>query len=111
MYDPQQPHYNQSPPVPPAYGGPEAPQQWRPMQREYLPPHQPFANTNYYPQPPTQYQAAPYRGVNKQRKDTNHTFHLLMTLFTCGMWAVFVWLPLTVWHSMGPRRKNVTRYR
>lgn len=47
--------------------------------------------------------------VSKQRKSTSHTFHLVMTLLTCGMWALFVWLPITVWHKLGPRRRMVTR--
>jgi len=118
------------PPIPPAYGGPTPPpqqQQWQPMGREYLPPHQPspamammydnheflpprpVPNPNHYP--PQVYHAAAYRGVSKERKQTSHTFHLLMTLFTCGLWALCVWAPLTIWHAMGPRRKNVTRYR
>ena len=49
------------------------------------------------------------RHVTKQRKNTSHTFHLIMTIFTAGVWAAFVWLPLTIWHSMGPRKKVVTK--
>lgn len=51
-----------------------------------------------------------YRAVTKERKDTSHTFHLLMTLLTCGFWGLLVWLPITMWHSMGPRRKVVTKH-
>lgn len=39
---------------------------------------------------------------------TNHTFHLLMSLITCGAWAVFVWFPMTVWNQLR-KRKVVTR--
>lgn len=31
------------------------------------------------------------RHVLAQRPGTNHTFHLLVTLFTCGLWII-VWL-------------------
>ena len=47
--------------------------------------------------------------VSKTRKDTSHLFHLIMTILTCGLWGLFVWLPITVWHKTGPRRKTVTR--
>jgi hypothetical protein len=53
----------------------------------------------------------PGRAVTKVRKDTNHTFHLLMTLVTVGMWGVLVWLPLTLWHRIGPRERYTTYYR
>lgn len=116
MYD-NDPNLNQYPPppqVPPAYGGPPAEPGWYPMQRDWIPPHPPGPVTTHYQtagQPAPVYQPAPARGVSKDRKQTNHTFHLLMTLITCGMWAMFVWLPLTIWHALGPRRKNITRYR
>lgn len=48
--------------------------------------------------------APPPRGA-KYRTPTNHTFHLLMTVLTCGMWGLFVWLPIIVWHWLGPRRR------
>jgi hypothetical protein len=44
----------------------------------------------------------PQREVTEVPVETNHTFHLLMTFFTCGMWGV-VWL--IVW----ARNKNKTR--
>jgi hypothetical protein len=53
----------------------------------------------------------PRRSVTKVRKPTAHTFHLVMTILTCGMWGIFVWWPITWWHAAGPRRKVVTRYR
>lgn len=53
--------------------------------------------------------AQPYRMVTKQKQDTSHTFHLLMSLLTCGAWAVFVWLPIIVWHEFGPRAKSITK--
>lgn len=59
------------------------------------------------PQPVT---AAPQpsRMVTRERVRTSHTFHLLMSLFTGGLWAVFVWLPMTIINSMR-RRRVVTK--
>lgn len=45
-----------------------------------------------------------------ERKKTNHTFHLLMTIITAGFWGFFVWIPLTVWHKFGPKKKVITKY-
>jgi len=53
----------------------------------------------------------PSRAVTKSRKSTSHGFHLFMTICTCGMWGLFVWWPLTIWHKMGPKKKTVTHYR
>lgn len=77
--------------MPPQYGPPPG---YRP----------PMPQPVYYGPPPPAY------SVTKVRKDTSHTFHLLMTFFTCGFWAIFVWLPIIIWNSMGPRKKVKTRY-
>lgn len=53
----------------------------------------------------------PRRAVVKQRKDTSHLLHLVLTIFTGGLWGLCVWLPITVWHKTGPRKKVVTHYR
>lgn len=37
------------------------------------------------------------------RKPCNHTLHLILTLFTCGMWGIFVW-PFA---AMAGRRETV----
>lgn len=58
--------------------------------------------SRYYPPPQ-------YPRVAKTRTQTSHTFHLLMTLLTFGMWGIFVWLPITVWHWVGPRRRTYYR--
>jgi hypothetical protein len=50
------------------------------------------------------------RAVTRSRKDTSHTFHLIMTVLTAGMWGLVVWFPLTVWHRIGPREKSTTYY-
>jgi len=65
-----------------------------------------------FEQPPPQgYYPPPGKAVTKVRKDTSHTFHLIMTICTFGMWGLFVWWPLTMWHKIGPKKKVVTRYR
>jgi hypothetical protein len=53
----------------------------------------------------------PSHSVTKVRKGTSHGLHLFLTIITVGMWGIFVWLPLTLWHKFGPRRKVVTKHR
>jgi len=53
----------------------------------------------------------PHKAVSKERKRTSHGLHLFLTIITGGAWGLLVWLPITLWHKMGPRRKTVTRYR
>lgn len=53
----------------------------------------------------------PRKAIHKERKRTSHGLHLVLTVCTVGMWGLFVWLPLTMWHKFGPRRKTVTKYR
>ncbi len=48
--------------------------------------------------------------VNKQRKDTRHGLHLILSIVTLGMW-VPVWFLVGLWNALGPRRKSVTRVR
>lgn len=50
------------------------------------------------------------RAVSYQPVKTSHTFHLLMTVFTAGIWGVFVWLPITVINSLR-RDRVVTKLR
>jgi hypothetical protein len=47
--------------------------------------------------------------VTRYRKSTSHTFHLLMTLITCGLWLP-VWAIVSMWHAFGPRDKAVTQH-
>ncbi len=70
-------------------------------------PHPPYHGVP--PQVQTPY--VPGRTVTKVRKDTNHTFHLLTTLVTVGVWGAVVWLPLTLWHRIGPRERFTTSCR
>lgn len=68
-------------------------------------------------QPPPQY-GQPYqpprrvKAVTKRRglSGGSHTFHLLMTIFTCGAWGIFVWFPLWLLRMI-VRRKEKTIYR
>lgn len=53
---------------------------------------------------------APRRAVTYQRKQTNHTLHLILTVLTGGLWGVLVWLPITLINGFR-REKSVTRYR
>lgn len=55
-------------------------------------------------------QAGPGRSVTKTKKSTSHTFHLIMTIITGGIWGVFVWLPIVIWHSIGPKAKSTTKH-
>jgi hypothetical protein len=38
------------------------------------------------------------------RQSPNHALHLLMSVFTCAVWALFVWLPLIVVSAFKPFR-------
>jgi len=51
------------------------------------------------------------KSVTKVRKNTSHTFHLVMTIITAGVWGLLVWLPIVMWHKFGPRKKIVTKYK
>jgi hypothetical protein len=53
----------------------------------------------------------PSKAITKTRKSTSHGLHLVLSICTGGAWALLVWLPLTMWHKMGPRRSTVTHYR
>jgi hypothetical protein len=52
----------------------------------------------------------PRKTVTKQRQDTSHGMHLFLTIITGGVWGL-VWLGMTVWHKMGPRKRVVTKYK
>lgn len=57
--------------------------------------------------PPTLGMQQVHHGVMAVPVDTNHTFHLLLTVFTCGLWLP-VWL--IVWAVNAGRRKRVLTY-
>ncbi|MEV3855483.1 hypothetical protein AB0J38_14285 [Streptomyces sp. NPDC050095] len=72
----------------------------------------PFGGYDTAPQAPAPAPAAvPTMSVTRTKKKTSHTFHLLMTVLTAGVWGLFVWLPMTVWNASGiNKKKSVTRY-
>lgn len=94
---------------------------WRPQQLAYPPsPHpgygQPQQVPFQYPQYPPPgayppYQMHPVGAVSLQRQRTSHGLHLFLSIITFGMWAIFVWLPITIWHKTGPRARTNTYYR
>jgi hypothetical protein len=51
----------------------------------------------------------PQKSVSKSRKNTHHGAHLLGTIMTGGLWAP-AWASKSAWHTVGPRKKTVTRY-
>lgn len=53
----------------------------------------------------------PHKAISRERKKTSHGLHLFLTIITFGVWGLCVWLPLTLWHKMGPKKKTVTHYR
>jgi hypothetical protein len=55
--------------------------------------------------------ANPAVAVTKSRKRTSHGLHLFLTIITFGLWGLFVWLPITLWHMWGPKDKSYTHYR
>lgn len=57
-----------------------------------------------------QQQQTPMWAVTESKRHTSHTFHLLMTVLTFGMWGVFVWLPMTVINALR-KEKSMTRIR
>lgn len=96
----------------------------QPYQGQY--PQQPYNNQpypqqqGYPPQPYAQqpppgygqpYPPPPARSVRKERglSGKSHGFHLMATIFTCGLWGMFVWLPLWI-YRMVVRRRVVTRH-
>jgi hypothetical protein len=56
-------------------------------------------------------QQGPTSSVHYEKQPMAHTMHLLLTILTCGIWGVFVWLPLGLAHSMSRGRKVTTKYR
>lgn len=104
----------------PPPGQPDQPQPQYPQQQPN-PGQQPHPPQAPYPQPPYPYgppqqqpypmYVGPYQAVTRSRKSTSHGLHLFLTICTCGMWGVFVWLPITIWHAFGRRNRSTTEYR
>lgn len=51
----------------------------------------------------------PFLAVSKTPYKTNHTFHLIASVLTCGIWAVTVW-PVVIIINRFKKDKTVTRY-
>jgi hypothetical protein len=51
----------------------------------------------------------PAQVVTQSPVDTNHTFHLIMTFVTCGLWLP-VWALMAVLNSLSTKR-SVSHYR
>jgi hypothetical protein len=47
-----------------------------------------------------------YQATIAQGKDHNHLLHFLLTIFTLGLWGMFVWLPLALFGGL--KRKMIT---
>lgn len=118
----QYPYPPQAGYAPPAYPPGPYPQAGYAPQQPYPPAAYPPgeyapAPGGYMPQPgygqpmmPPQFAQAqqpmgPRKTTIKVRKGTSHSFHLIMSILTAGVWAILVWIPLTLWHKFGPRRK------
>ena len=56
------------------------------------------------------HQIDPFTVIIRERRPEprrpNHILHLLLTMFTCGLWAVF-WILLTISWSTGRRRHEL----
>ncbi|WP_433355595.1 hypothetical protein ACQP25_17155 [Microtetraspora malaysiensis] len=104
---PNQPYGHPPQPYPPQqqYPGQPYPQQ-PPYQGQPYPPQQ-----QYPVQPYQQQQPRPRKSVTKHRglSAGSHTFHLIATICTCGLWGLFVWLPMWIFR-MFVRRKQVTKH-
>lgn len=46
--------------------------------------------------------------VTKTRHETRHGLHLVLTVLTCGLWAVTGWPLAWAWNVWGPRRATTT---
>lgn len=82
----------------------QPPQQWMGQQLQQPPMWGPQQQVNVSV-------SGPGYAVTHERKQTSHGLHLFLTIITGGAWGLLVWLPLTMWHSMGPKRKVITDYR
>lgn len=56
-------------------------------------------------------QRGPTQSVHYEKQPMAHTFHLIMTILTAGLWGLFVWLPLGLIHSVSRGRRVTTKYR
>ncbi|GGM45111.1 hypothetical protein GCM10012275_15220 [Longimycelium tulufanense] len=63
-----------------------------------------------YQQQPQHPAPQPRVTIVKRRKDTAHTFHIIMTILTCGVWFVFIYAPLLVVRSIFKKKEKHIHY-
>lgn len=51
----------------------------------------------------------PRVAITTQPKQTSHVLHLILSILTCGVWAVLVWWPISIINRFS-KDKAVTRY-
>lgn len=47
----------------------------------------------------------------RERRDTRHGLHLILTVMTCGMWSLIGWPVAWAWNKFGPRKRTTIRTR
>jgi uncharacterized Tic20 family protein len=52
----------------------------------------------------------PKTTVTRYRKDTAHTFHIIMSFVTMGGWFLLIYGPLLIWRSIFKRKEVTTTY-
>lgn len=78
------------------------------------PPQQPFQQPHgqpYMPPPPPQ-MPRKVTAVHKERglSAMSHMTHLMLTIFTCGIWGAFVWLPWWIFRMIFRKKRKTTYY-
>lgn len=46
--------------------------------------------------------------VTKERRETRHGLHLVLTVLTVGVWGVTGWPIAWAWNRFGPRKATTT---
>ena len=113
--DVQRYYISQCGPPPPGWPVPPVELTWTPpssppplpMSMPTMPPPAPMPT----PAPMPVVMGMPTWSVHRERKRTSHGLHLFLTIITCGLWAIVVWIPITVWHAWGPQRRSSTSHR
>jgi hypothetical protein len=47
--------------------------------------------------------------VIRDRRETRHGLHFILTVCTCGGWALVGWPVAWLWNKVGPKRKTTVR--
>lgn len=65
----------------------------------------------YYPAPaPVPYPMPVGHAVTYSPNRTSHGVHLFMSIITGGLWAFFVWIPITIWNAIKKDQNRTTFY-